>query len=403
MTAMLRPRTLPEILVVCIVVCLVAAAAAVPAAACNTPVHRFALYNWESSPYWVVHLHAGAAGAGAAAIERRLAALAEEAPAPNVAFVSVGVDNAEQLEAAPPFVREARERHREEPLPIDLVFNSHGVEIFAGRLSEKDVDGLVDSPARRRLLEQLSASDHALLLFVPGLSGEENARARAEVEKTRALAEKEIGRRAGDLGDAPAPDAAATGGVPAAARGRVEFFELAASESDLWLLRQLHAVEPLEPEEKDGPLVFGIYGRARALEPYIGDGIAAENLLEMVMFMNGPCSCEVKGLNPGVDLVARWDWRRSAEAMARRNGRETGNERYLEDFAILDLEPPPQADSGTPAAASIAAAAPAGASARGAAPGGGSAARLAVKVAVILGLAAAALGWATVSMLRRRG
>jgi hypothetical protein len=42
--------------------------------------------------------------------------------------------------------------------------------------------------------------------------------------------------------------------------------------------------------------------------PLIGAGITAKNIHDSAEFLVGPCSCEVKELNPGFDLLLSTDW-----------------------------------------------------------------------------------------------
>ena len=78
----------------------------------------------------------------------------------------------------------------------------------------------------------------------------------------------------------------------------------------------LLAVEPdLHKFEKE-PMVFAVYGRGRAMPPYVGKGITQANLVDCIAFLAGACSCMVKDENPGVDLLMRWDWDATAERMA---------------------------------------------------------------------------------------
>ena len=48
----------------------------------------------------------------------------------------------------------------------------------------------------------------------------------------------------------------------------------------------------MEPElaDEDQPMVFLVYGRARALLPYIGKGITRENQIREIEFVSGACS-----------------------------------------------------------------------------------------------------------------
>ncbi|MHC4325947.1 MAG: hypothetical protein ACYSUX_16880, partial [Planctomycetota bacterium] len=40
----------------------------------------------------------------------------------------------------------------------------------------------------------------------------------------------------------------------------------------------------------------------------VGEGINTDNLREAIAFITGPCGCEVKMLNPGVDLLMAENW-----------------------------------------------------------------------------------------------
>jgi len=86
--------------------------------------------------------------------------------------------------------------------------------------------------------------------------------------------------------------------------------------AEKWLVRSLLAVEPDLEKLTAEPMVFGVYGRGRAMPPCVGKGITTENLIDCLMFLSGPCSCMIKDENPGADLLMRWDWEATAEAMA---------------------------------------------------------------------------------------
>jgi hypothetical protein len=67
--------------------------------------------------------------------------------------------------------------------------------------------------------------------------------------------------------------------------------------------------EPDLDEYSNEPVIFPVFGRGRALYALIGEGINTDNIREAVAFIVGPCGCEIKMLNPGVDLLmaANWD------------------------------------------------------------------------------------------------
>ena len=48
----------------------------------------------------------------------------------------------------------------------------------------------------------------------------------------------------------------------------------------------------------------------------VGKGIQNENIDEACTFLTGPCSCQVKELNPGVDLLMAVDWEEEVSVVA---------------------------------------------------------------------------------------
>ena len=59
------------------------------------------------------------------------------------------------------------------------------------------------------------------------------------------------------------------------------------------------------------PLAFPVFGRGRILYALVGKGITKENVEDTCKFILGPCSCVVKDLNPGIDLLMHLDWNSS--------------------------------------------------------------------------------------------
>jgi hypothetical protein len=56
------------------------------------------------------------------------------------------------------------------------------------------------------------------------------------------------------------------------------------------------------------PMAFLIFGQGRVLWGLVGKGINAENVQEACSLMTAPCSCQIKSMNPGTDLLTSTDW-----------------------------------------------------------------------------------------------
>ena len=51
------------------------------------------------------------------------------------------------------------------------------------------------------------------------------------------------------------------------------------------------------------PMLFGIFGRLKALEPLLGRGISEENISLMIDYFTAECSCLIKDDLPGTDIL----------------------------------------------------------------------------------------------------
>ncbi len=80
-------------------------------------------------------------------------------------------------------------------------------------------------------------------------------------------------------------------------------------KSDEILTALLLSIGPEHEEPvEDKPLVFAVYGRGRVLAPMVGEEINLDNVSSIAFFFSGVCSCQMKALNPGTDLLLDHDW-----------------------------------------------------------------------------------------------
>jgi len=61
-------------------------------------------------------------------------------------------------------------------------------------------------------------------------------------------------------------------------------------------------------KEIQEPMVFGIFGRFKALEPLLGRGISEENINLMIDYFTAECSCLIKDDLPGTDILFTDKW-----------------------------------------------------------------------------------------------
>ena len=63
------------------------------------------------------------------------------------------------------------------------------------------------------------------------------------------------------------------------------------------------------------PMLFGIFGKFKALEPLVAGGITGENIGYMIDFLTADCSCLIKDDLPGIDILYDSKWENPATAM----------------------------------------------------------------------------------------
>ncbi len=63
------------------------------------------------------------------------------------------------------------------------------------------------------------------------------------------------------------------------------------------------------------PMLFGIFGKFKALEPLVAGGISEENINLMIDYLKAECSCLIKDDLPGTDILFSGNWENPKPAM----------------------------------------------------------------------------------------
>lgn len=315
---------------------------ALSALACDTPVYRYAMYRWDPAPYEVYYFHNEAISEDAARLHKLLedASMNEEKPA-NVMFVPVNLVEDTELKRIPPDVRQTWQEQEEPTVPAYMVVTPYGHKIYQGDLDETAIKALLESKARSAVAKQLEQGKATVLLMLTGSDDEKNK----EAEKVAKELVKDIAEGKVEF-YLPPPMYDPTGEAEDSTPGiEIGFCRVDRNDAnEKWLIDSLLSMESdLRDEEfVDKPMIFGVFGRGRALPPFIGKGINRDNLLDCVDFVSGACSCTVKDQNPGMDLLFSFDWYTAAENLANVYGGEEGGEAQFgaEDFFPNLMIPP---------------------------------------------------------------
>ena len=276
--------------------------------ACETPVYRYAMYRWQPTPYEVYLMHDGPVSDGDADVLARIKQLSRDKQNPaNVLAFDVDLSEADALDRIPADVKRFWESQEKSTTPTYLITSPVGIHVFHGALNKDGLDQLVNSPARKSLTRELAAGKAGVLLLLDGNDkqasdeayellkqvaadistgkvslykspselpaagppgtgdspGSPDATNDPKSEETPADADT----AAGDTADADTAADADAGEDESSKAASVEIAVVRIRRDDpseQWLVRTLLAVED-DLTDFTEPMVFAVYGRARAL------------------------------------------------------------------------------------------------------------------------------------------
>ncbi|MFQ5809365.1 MAG: hypothetical protein ACE5JM_07075, partial [Armatimonadota bacterium] len=287
---------------------------ALAAQACDTPVYEYSIRYWDRDSYVVYYFHDGSDAPEDVAVNERLEQMKKSHA--NIWFQRIDVASLTS-EGGMTFARQVWEHYSDQGAPLYVVITPRRVELFSGRLDLSDVETIAQSPKRTQTIKQLCEGKHGVLVLLKGPRTSENTEAERVVKATLAkAAEEEV---------------------------EVGFVVVQRDDpKEKWLVRLLLSLEP-DLKDLDNAMVFAVFGRGHVLEPYLGKGITERNLADVIFFMNGPCSCEIKMANPGVDLITDWNWQGHVAQMP------LLDEAAPMEWALFDIEEPEAATEEKPA------------------------------------------------------
>jgi hypothetical protein len=273
-----------------------------PTLACNVPVFRYALERWSPDAYEIVVFHDGALSAEHTKLLANLQDYADEPDCPtNITLTVARVDKKHATD-----LKQLLDAQKSSSLPWMVVRYPEPANIkanvYAGPLDGAVLKEVFDSPLRRALTEKLLRGETAVWILVE--SGDKQKDDAAADWLRRHLAELEKTLKLPELTSSPKDKLRTDVAL------KIEFSLLRLSRTDP---AEKHLVAMLLGMEEDlasrpEPIVYPVFGRGLALWAIMGKGINADNVDRAAKFLVGPCSCEIKAQNPGVDLLLTADW-----------------------------------------------------------------------------------------------
>ena len=279
---------------------------AVPLHACSVPVFRYALEHWQPDAFQAVVFHRGSLSESQRAWVRDLGAdgLAGRLHA-NLSPRTVDLDDNPS-----PEMLELSHQSDTGALPWVVVQLPRSTKlarvVWSGPLDEETVRQILDSPARREIVERLGDGQSAVWVLLESGDREADAAAAKLLEARLSDLVHTLTLPALDPNDI-------VNGLISVGQGdlRLDFSMLRIARTDSAEQPFIQMLLGTETDLKDAkePIVIPVFGRGRALYAFVGAGIKRETIDQAASFLIGKCSCQVKELNPGTDLLlaANWD------------------------------------------------------------------------------------------------
>ncbi len=265
---------------------LISLVAGFSASACSIPVFRYALDRWQADPF---ALEISATDGKDADVARFLRNQTDSSPL-NMMTSRMNEEGLSRLtfpHAAP-----------------------DATPAWSGKLDGKTLPRITDSPARAEIVKRILAGECGVWVLVESGQREADDRAAAALEKRLRYLEQVAQIPAIDPNDPTSKLG------PGPALGvKFSLLRIKADDESEKAFTAMLAGPNGYMENANGPWLSLVFGRGRALGAWAAEGFGNEQIDEACLFLLGACSCEVKRMNPGWDLVLNVDWNESLQAM----------------------------------------------------------------------------------------
>jgi len=269
--------------------------------ACQVPVFRYSLERWYADNYIIQIINHGQLEEENIKLVESMARQAtDEEDMVNFIVQLIDVDN-------PPEKFKVTEKMKERKAPwmqVIYPYDSRAVRpAWEADLSEENFKKIISSPIRIEIAKRILEGESAVWILLKSGNEEKDKVAETVLRKQLKVMTETL-----ELPEDYEKDSQ----FNAATEIKMKIvFSLVVldlkDEKEEFFISSLVNSES-EPMPEGEPMAIPIFGRGRTYWALVGKGINESNISDNCKFISGPCGCEVKRDNPGMDLVFQVNW-----------------------------------------------------------------------------------------------
>ncbi len=280
------------------------------AQACTIPVFRYALEKWDLTRYDILVYHRGPLPAELA---KTLKAWDDAPNKANLDITTIDLDG----KVAPKLLKLWQREGKNPVTPLMVVryqeADADAVSAWSGPCTAAHLKRLTDSPMRQAVLAHLTRGSSCVFVMLTSDDAELDGAVHAKLQKDLAVLEKKI-----KLGAQAESDLAKLR-LPLPIKVSLPLLVLDRGKPDEAAFVKLLLATEAGLDKTKGPIVFPIFGRGRVLCSLAGEEID-DKLAFVTEFLCKGCSCDVKNLNPGIDMLMAANWNEIFDSMYESKG-----------------------------------------------------------------------------------
>lgn len=311
--------------------------------ACKTPVYKYAILNWADREYYqILRVYDSSKKQAETDPEIKKQFEGKEFIT-NVGIIPIDISQDLKQMYGDDFPTFLKEHMGENQPPYNIILNPRKNVIYKGDIKPDDIPKLIMSPKRKELAEKLSIG-YIMLVLVEGKDEAKNKKAHEEIKKGIAKSiEVELDIRShGEDPSAPPIDKKTLKPIT------MSYVAVSPNDAnEVWFYRQMQKINPRITDEKE-PALYGIVGRGFVFDQgLVGEYLTEEQIVNMTIFLSGPCSCTVKAEAGGIDIITSWEWDKTIKVKLEANEEdpETAKPNKVDGFGGEEIEQKPKVNS----------------------------------------------------------